>query len=93
MPMELIKERMGDDVEIPTIVELINIEKGNISLDAMRENGTEEESYEQLDVASQGEELEAGCKEQLDEIFGKLSQLDILILMKNMDFLVKKFVA
>ena len=54
MPMELIKERMGDDVEIPTIVELINIEKGNISLDAMRENGTEEESYEQLDVASQG---------------------------------------
>ena len=54
VPMELIKERMGDDVEIPTIVELINIEKGNISLDAMRENGTEEESYEQLDVASQG---------------------------------------
>ena len=27
VPMELIKERMGDDVEIPTIVELINIEK------------------------------------------------------------------
>ena len=87
VPMELIKERMGDDVEIPTIVELINIEKGNISLDAMRENGTEEESYEQLDVASQGEELEAGCKEQLDEIFGKLSQLDILILMKKYGFL------
>lgn len=43
--------------------------------------------YEQLDVASQGEELEAGCKEQLDEIFGKLSQLDILILMKKYGFL------
>ena len=40
-----------------------------------------------LDVASQGEELEAGCKEQLDEIFGKLSQLDILILMKKYGFL------
>ena len=40
-----------------------------------------------LDVASQGEELEAGCKEQLDEIFGKLSQLDILILMKKYGYL------
>lgn len=39
VPVELIKERMGNDVDIYTIEELIRIEKGYVSLDALKEKG------------------------------------------------------
>lgn len=90
IPVELIKERMGYDVDIFTIAELIKIEKGYVSLDALRENGDQVEVYEEMDVVSQGDEIEAECKAQLDVLFGKLSQLDILIIMKKYGFLGEK---
>lgn len=87
IPVELIKERMGEDVDIFTIAELIKIEKGYVSLDALRENGDQVEAYEEMDVVSQGDEIETECKAQLDALFGKLSQLDIIIMMKKYGFL------
>lgn len=36
-------------------------------------------------------EFDSGCKSQLDVLFGKLSQLDILIMMKKYGFLGEEF--
>lgn len=91
VPVELIKERMGNDVDIYTISELIRIEKGYVSLDALKEKGDQAGEYEEMDAVSQGDEIETECKSQLDALFGKLSQLDILIMMKKYGFLGEEF--
>ena len=57
---------------------------------ALRENGDQVEAYEEMDVVSQGDEIETECKAQLDALFGKLSQLDIIIMMKKYGFFGEK---
>ena len=80
--VEEIRDRIGQDVKISNIVELLDIEKGIISLDEMYEKGEQVEFIEGIDASVFGDEIDTDTKEKMDLVFGKMSKLDVLILLK-----------
>lgn len=80
--VEEIRDRIGQDVKIANIVELLDIEKGIISLDEMYEKGEQVEFIEGIDASVFGDEIDTDTKEKMDLVFGKMSKLDVLILLK-----------
>ena len=55
--VEEIRDRIGQDVKIANIVELLDIEKGIISLDEMYEKGEQIEFIEGIDASVFGDEI------------------------------------
>ena len=80
--VEEIRDRIGQDVKIANIVELLDIEKGIISLDEMYEKGEQIEFIEGIDTSVSGDEIDTETKEKMDLVFSKMSKLDVLILLK-----------
>lgn len=81
--IEAIRESLDEDINIKTIVELLEIEKGFVSLDEIREKGEQVDFTEGIDAAVFGDEIDSETKEKLDAILGKLSKLEVLILLKS----------
>lgn len=78
-----IRERLGDDTKNEKIVELLEIEKGIVSLDEVREKGEQIDFTEGIEASVLGNEIDSDTKAKMDDVFGKLSKLDVLILLKN----------
>lgn len=76
-------ERLGDDTKNEKIVELLEIEKGIVSLDEVREKGEQIDFTEGIEASVLGNEIDSDTKAKMDDVFGKLSKLDVLILLKN----------
>ena len=64
--VEEIRDRIGQDVKIANIVELLNVEKGIISLDEMYEKGEQIEFIEGIDASVFGDEIDTETKEKME---------------------------
>lgn len=83
----MIHERIGEGISKGLIVDLLNMEKGHVSLTEMQENGEQMGAEDDIDPSVYGTDISDDCKSVLDEASAKLSDLDIYILMKEFGLL------
>ena len=95
--VEEIYAKLGEDISLAQIMELILIEKGKDSYNRVTEQGIEkfrplgshgssQESFD-IDEVVFGKSLDDDVKQIFDGVFAKMSRLEIYLLLKNYGFL------
>lgn len=85
--VEMIFDELEGTISKEKITELSRIEKGFVSLDQTRENGEQVDVFEDNYDHIFGNELSDTAKSELDKVSGKMSDLDVYILLKEFGIL------
>ena len=85
--VDMIHEKLGNGISKKLIIELLNVEKGMMSVNAMLDNGEQFLDTYEIDSSVFGCDLADDCKVEMDKVSAKFSDLDIYILVKEFGML------